>query len=442
MTRMLCALLVCCGLAAAQDSDKVEAAKSAVFGVQARRMVDMRGRQFPVTMRQIAVAIGKDGLLLTHSLGADPQSVRVYAPGSTDAIDAEVVDSDDNFTLLRIERKDLKAATWSDWKPSVGQKLLWIGMLAGPQGRWTPVVKEARVDAVIEDPTSDQPLVYSDPPFNGPIATLGALVLNGAGEMIGVVAQASDPAQQGGGRRAMRRGGGMPVIRTAASFSQYLTGSGARRGMLGVSVETLTDTVAEALGMKDTRGAIVTQVTPGSGAEKAGIKAQDVIVKIGAHDVISGTSLQKALAGSKAGDTIAVEVMRVENDKAVTKTVQVVLTARDDPSRKDRVRARRFGFTAAPLTANVRRTQQLAAEIQGVYVRRVTQGSPASLGRPTGLRRGDVIERVGDMPVPDLEALKKALAAAVNGAPVQLFVRHATATRFVEITPEAPTDDG
>jgi serine protease Do len=435
-------LLLCCGVVLAQDTAKIERAKGAVVGVSARRSVQMGGRSFNMPTRQAGIVIGAEGLILTAALGTDAQDVRVFLPGTTEAADAEVIDSDNTFTILRLEGEAPEPIRFAqDWKPAAGQKVVWIGLLAGGAGRWTPVSKEARVDALIEDETSDQPLVYSDPPFAGPVATLCALVLNGAGDAVGVVIpqRGRDPAA--GGMRMMRRAAaGIPVIRPAASFAQYLQGEVAKRGLIGINVEPLSEKVAEALGLEGTRGVIVTQITPGSGAAEAGLEAQDVLTSIDGLAVANNADVQKALRGKPAGTKVVLEIVRMTEKGPATEKREVTLTERGEVGRKDRHKAKRFGFVAEPLTPSVRRGQNLPAEVKGVHVRRITGGGPASMGRPVPLRRGDVILKVGDTEVADVEALKAALAEVPVGQAVTFFVRHATDTRFVEITPIAAED--
>ncbi|MHC4957035.1 MAG: PDZ domain-containing protein [Planctomycetota bacterium] len=431
--RTLTILGLVAALAAAQEASKLDRAKAAIVGVQAQRTIEMRGRSFPTRVQQAGVLIGK-GIVLTPALGNDAQDVKVHVAGGGEPLDAEVLDSDTSYSILSVEgAPDVKLEFVRDWKPAPGQKLVWIGVL-GPAGKWTPVAREASVDALIDDDTG--PLVYSDPPFSGPVLAGGGIVLNAAGDAIGLIGVKRNERQGGNARRMMRRQTGLPVVFPAARFAAYLDAGAGQRGVLGITAETLSAKVAEAMGLEKTRGVIVTQVTPGSAAQAAGIEAQDIIVSVAGKDVGDLNGLMQALRGKKAGETVKVKIVRLADTGKVDKELEATLTAREKTERSDRLRAQRFGFTAEPLTDAVRRSYQLPADLQGVHVRRVVAGGAAAMGRPTPLRRGDVILKVGQAPVGDIAALRKALKAAENGKPVTLFVRHATETRFVEMTPE------
>lgn len=416
---------------------------ASVVGVQARatlvREFQGRAMQFPINLRQVGICIGEEGLVLTAAFGAEPESVRVFLPGSTEPLDAEVLESDDTFAILRVEGLDLEPTKFdTDWVPRPGEALVWIGLLPGASGQWTVVRKAATVDALLKDAPGGATDLYSDPPFQGPVAVRSALVLNGEGRPAGlVVARAEEEEGGGGGGRGMRaQGAGLPVVRPASAFAHLLGGSAGKHGVLGVSVETLGQKIAEALGLAGLQGVLVTQVTPGSAAEKAGIQAQDVVVKIDGMAIPAPSALKAALRGKAAGTVVRVELVRTGDVGPKTLEIEATLSEREEDAAKERHRSERLGFTAEPLTAALRRAQNLGADVQGVAVRRVVPGGPASLARPTPLRRGDLILKVGETAVPDLAALKAALDTLPLGKPATLFVRNGAETRFVEITPE------
>lgn len=442
LTRIAIFVTLLSALAAAQDRAAIDSARRCVVGVQAQRSIRVRGHPLLTAGRQVGIVVASDdgsALVLTPSLGEDPRNVQIFTKGATEPLEAEVLDGDAAFSLLKVQGELESAVAFvDDWEPAEGRKLIWVGLLVGSIGGWTPVHREAGVDALLVDPTSEEQLVFSDPPFSGAVMSLGALVLDGAGRPVGVVVRRAPPADmgQGGARMRPRMGGGLPIVVGTSAFGHLLGGGGAKRGFLGVSVEALTEKLAGALGIEGTRGVVVTQVTPGSGAEKAGLRAQDVLVTVGGKAVASMVALQSALRGHAPDSSVEIEFIRLGERGAESKTCTAILTERESAGDRERFRAPRLGLVAVPLTASLRRTAGLDAEVLGVYVRRVIQGSPASLGRPTGLAGGDVILRVGQRPVPDLESFKAALAAVPSGEAVTLFVRSGAETRFVEVVPE------
>ena len=438
MKRMIFGLLL---FGAALLAEEPRQATDSVVGVRARinMQFNMRGRTMnrAVGVQQVGVVIG-DGLILTEAMGDDPENIRIFIAGSTEGIDAELVESDGTFSILRAEELKAKPIQFDrTWSAKTGRSVRWVGLLAGSTGKWSPVIKSASIDAVLKNSQTDETVYYSDPPFRGPVVTRCALLLSGD-TAVGVVITKRDTNRQGGGGR---RGGGdmfagTPIVKLASSFAHYLDGNVGKRGILGVNVETLGEKVAEAMGLKGIRGVMITQVTPGSAAEAAKIQVQDVIVKIDGTEVVDDTGLRRALQGKPEGTTVKVELLRIGDDGAKPVTVEATLKAKEDSDAEDRFRAKRFGFTAEPLTAAVRARHDMKGYETGVHVRRLKAGSPAALGRPTPLRRGDVVLKVGEIEIEDIKGLKAALKEVPNGTPVALFVRNGRDTRFVEVTPE------
>ncbi|MDH3593137.1 MAG: PDZ domain-containing protein, partial [Planctomycetota bacterium] len=404
--------------------------EDSLVGVSGRRQMqfNFQGRQMnrAFAVQQAGIVVGKE-LVLTATLGDDPTNVRVFVPGQATGIEAELVDGDETFTLLKVPGLETKPVTFAEaWAPATGAKITWHGVLAGRIGKWSRVSKTATADAVLDDGRK----VYSDPPFRGPVATIGALVTDAQGRAVGIIAMEA-PEDQGGGRRGgrgRRMGGGTPFVRPVGAFAHFLTGAVQKKGVLGVEAETLDDQVAEALGLKGTAGVLVTRVTPGSGAAKAGVEAQQVITKVGGKETPNVVALQRALRGQAAGAKVAVEIVGVTVEGIKTRTIEVTLGAPEESDKADRVRAKRFGFIAEPLTAAMRRDRGLPADVLGMSVRRVNPGGPASMARPAPLRRGDVILRVDKTDVPDGEKLKAALKAIENGKTATLFVQRGTET--------------
>jgi Do/DeqQ family serine protease len=175
------------------------------------------------------------------------------------------------------------------------------------------------------------------------------------------------------------------------------------RGILGVNIVTLDPGTADNLGIKDAQGALVSQVVDGSAAEKAGVKAGDVITAINGSNVRSGTELRNRIGMLRVGEQVRLTLLRDGKPREVMATVQ----ARTEAGPEER-----GGPSGAPDQAALHPSLEGAvladAPGGGVLVRALQQGSPAS---QSALREGDVITGVNRRAVASLRELR----AAVNG---------------------------
>ena len=191
------------------------------------------------------------------------------------------------------------------------------------------------------------------------------------------------------------------------------------RGWLGVQIQPVTKQIASALGLPSADGAMVAMVVPGSPAAQAGFRAGDVIRKWNGAAVKNVRDLVRKVAQTIAGTPSKASVWR--NRGEVELTVKVgdlsrARTASRQPARRGQSGNRaptpsldKVGIAVAPLTPGVRRSLRIAPGIQGVAIMSVRPGSAASRAK---LRRGDVITRVGDMPVSSADGLRQAIEAA------------------------------
>jgi len=188
-----------------------------------------------------------------------------------------------------------------------------------------------------------------------------------------------------------------------------------RRGWLGVKIQTVTDDIAETLGVPQNSGALVSAVTPDSPAGKAGIEAGDVIMKFDGKDVTSMRGLPKIVAQAPIGKSVYVEYLR----KGDHKTAQVVVGRLDDedddlsvvkkPAAADQDApkgAAIIGLKLSPLSDALRRKYGLDDKMKGVVVEDVDPQSPAA---DKGIKPGDVIVEAAQDSVQSPEDVAKSV---------------------------------
>jgi serine protease Do/serine protease DegQ len=168
-----------------------------------------------------------------------------------------------------------------------------------------------------------------------------------------------------------------------------------RRGVLGVNIQTLTPDIAQSMEIGTVQGALVSQVVEGSAAEKAGIKAGDVITAVNGKPVKDASALRNTIGLLRIGDRVDVSLLRDGKPRRVT----AVIGERDAAAESK----------ASGLHEGLQGAELVDAQGGGVLIRSVAEGSPAAL---RGLRANDVILAVGRTRVANLADFQRATEGA------------------------------
>jgi serine protease Do len=225
----------------------------------------------------------------------------------------------------------------------------------------------------------------------------------------------------------------VPSNMAKSVMDQLVSVGQVRRGKLGVTVQGLTGDLAAGLGLSQTSGALVSDVTAGSAAAKAGIKRGDVILSYEGHPVSDGNSLRNEVAGTKPGSSVTLKVLRDGKPTELKATLDELASTKAVASREDaRGGSGRFGMTVQPLTPDIAERLELSRDTRGVVI---TDVDPSGQAASAGLREGDVIEQVNGKNVRAVDELKASLDAATD-RPAVLLVDRAGASIYVP--PRAP----
>ncbi|MFY9940831.1 MAG: PDZ domain-containing protein, partial [Desulfobacterales bacterium] len=202
-------------------------------------------------------------------------------------------------------------------------------------------------------------------------------------------------------------------------ISQLQSKGEVTRGWLGVAIQDLSSDLADYYRIKDGQGVLVSEVYAGDPADKAGIKAQDIIVALDGRKVTSSRELSALVANSPVGSRLSVEIVR----DGKPKTVKVTLAKREqDPEARAAVDSPQgeteFGLQVSDLNRETAQRLGLDPDEKGVVVVGV---SPESKAEAAGLRQGDLIKEVNRSPVENAKALRGVLKKSTN-EPVQFLV--------------------
>lgn len=220
----------------------------------------------------------------------------------------------------------------------------------------------------------------------------GGALVNYHGQLVGINTAIITPD---GGNVGI--GFSIPINMAHSVTTQLIKYGHIRRGMLGVMVQSLTPSLAEAFHMPRTKGALVTDVTPNSPAAKAGLETGDIITRIADQTIDSSAAVKNAIGLMRIGDYLKITVQHGDH----TKTVGLRIADPTDITKK--IEAHNHLFSGMDLRDF---KSQISGHglVEGVQIIHIDENSPAWHTQPH-LFPGDVIVTVNRKPVHNLQAL-------------------------------------
>jgi serine protease Do len=366
--------------------------------------------------------IREDGVIVTNNhVVEDAKEITVtFADGRE--LSAKVLGTDPktDLALIKVDADNLPVARLGDSEEvEVGDWVVAIGNPFGLDNTVTAGIVSAKGRAIGAGPYDD--FIQTDAPINP--GNSGGPLLDEHGNVIGI--NTAIFSQNGG---SVGIGFAIP-INLAKRLVPQLEKGHVTRGWLGVTIQKITPDLAESLGLEDTRGALVAQVTPKSPAAKAGIKPGDVITAFNGKRLKDQTTLPTLVADTPVGETVPVEIVRDGKTRTLDVTVkklqeEEVAVDTSAPSKAQ------WGLALRELTPKQRAERDLADD-EGVLVADVEPDSPAA---EAGIRPGDVLVEVNRTPVGSVEEARAAVNKTAKGKPLLLLVRPQDgSTRFAAL---------
>lgn len=366
-----------------------------------RRFFNLPQQQQPRTRQTQSLGSGvivnaKEGLVLTNNhviQRADEITVSLFDGRS---FQAEVVGSDPatDVAVIRIPAEQLSALPLADSDSlRVGDFVVAIGNPFGLGQTVTSGIVSAlgRSGLGIE---GYENFIQTDASIN-PGNSGGALV-NLRGELVGINTAIFSPGQSAGN---IGIGFAIPSNLVKQITDQLLEHGEVRRAYLGVQMQDITPELAQAFGIKDSRGgAVVTNVIADSAAEKAGLEVGDVVTAVDGISLANAENLRNTIGLLMVGQTIKLDIIR--DGKARTLTAKVTEAQRDASVQNGEVHPKLTGATFG----DIEEDSPYFGNIQGVMLYSVVRGSPAW---NAGLRSHDIITSVNRQPVADLQQFRQ-----------------------------------
>jgi Do/DeqQ family serine protease len=333
------------------------------------------------------------GLILTNNHvidGADDIKVTL-TDGRT--LTAEIVgrDPDTDVAVIKVPAERLTALSLpSNDSLRVGDFVVAVGNPFGLGQTVTSGIVSALGRTGLQG-LGYQNFIQTDASIN-PGNSGGALV-NLRGELVGINTAIFSPS---GGNVGI--GFAIPASLARSVMNQLLAFGEVQRGTLGVQVQDLSAQLAKALGLSQTRGAVVTQIVPDSPAARAGVRVGDVITQVGDKKVGSAQELANVEGLLPIGQALSLAVMRDGQPQSLS--IQLVASS------SQRLQAEKLDRRMRGITLSELPRQYRERGLEGVLVAEVSDSSPAG---QAGLRAGDVIAGVNRARVPNIATLTQAL---------------------------------
>lgn len=409
--------------------------------------MDRRNQQLPQTPPSslgsgFIIDADKGYLVTNNHVIADADEVKITLHDDT-VIPVEIVGRDEktDLAVLKIKPEDmpkdgkLKAVKFGDSdEMRVGDWIVAIGNPFGLGGTVTAGIISARQRDINSGPYDDY--LQTDASINR--GNSGGPMFNTEGDVIGVNTAIYSPS---GGSVGI--GFAIPSNMAEPVINQLIKYGRTRRGWLGIRIQNVTEEIAESLGLEKDMGALVASVTEDGPAEKAGIKAGDVVISFDGKSIDTMRELPRIVADTEIDSTVPVEVWR--NDKKLTLQATVgELEKAEEAGLLDNDTAvtgegdargyklDKLGMSAATLTDRLRAEFGIGAGVEGVVITHIESGSDAM---QKGLKPGDVILEVNQNQVTTPSSVNSFVENARRSgrSSVLLLVNRSGDVRFVAL---------
>jgi len=362
-----------------------------------------------------------DGYILTnnHLVGGATEVKVSLDDGNT--LSAEVIGTDPqtDVAVIKVKGENLPYLEWADSDAlEVGEWVIAIGNPFGLSHTVTAGIVSAKGRSRI-GVADYEDFIQTDAAIN--FGNSGGPLLNLDGQAVGINTAIIGP----GGNVGI--GLAIPINMAKAIYTQLKETGKVVRGFLGVVIQDLEPDMAESFGAEDVKGVLVSDVSEDSAAEKAGLKAGDVVIELEGEPVASANELTNRVAMYKPGTEVKLVIMR----EGKRRTVRATLDKRPDGLSRlatgGSAAQEQLGLSVQTLT------KDLAGDLgyEGLSGVVVTEVEPGSLAADAGIRPGALILEVEREPVRNVKEFNQAIRDAQEKGKALLRVRSEGYTRFI-----------
>jgi serine protease Do len=371
--------------------------------------------------------VSSDGYVLTNAHVVDnADEVTVTLTDKRD-FKAKVigVDKRTDVAVLKIDATNLpKVTIGSSDKLRVGE---WVLAVGSPFGL-TNSVSAGIVSAKGRDEVDRGGVAFIQTDVAVNPGNSGGPLFNLKGEVVGINSQI---LSRTGGYQGISFA--IPIDDALRVSEQIIKTGRVSRGRLGVLIGNLTREAAEALGLPKAQGASVQNVEKDSPAEKAGVQAGDIVLKVDGRSIEGSAELTRVIGNTKPGSRVTLNVWRSGSARDISVTVGEF---KDEKSETPKVKAGKSKAEATPgklgiAVSDLNAEQKKDLKLAGGVLVEVAQGAAAMV-----VQAGDIIMRVNNTDITSAKQFSDIVAKLDLKRPVALLIRNEDGSRFVTFRPD------
>jgi serine protease Do len=380
---------------------------------------DLPQRDFKQKSLGSGFIISHDGYIFTNNHVVEQADKILVKLSNGKEYDAKVIGKDAKTDIALIKIKPMESLPIADTGDSdklrVGEWVMAIGNPFGLEQTVTVGIVSAKGRVIGAGPYDN--FIQTDASINP--GNSGGPLFNMQGQVIGINTAI---VAQGQGI-----GFAIPIGMAKTILPDLKSRGKVTRGWMGVSVQDITEDIAKSMRLKDQNGALVSDVVEGDPAEKAGLRAGDVITDIDGKPVHNTHDLLIMIAGLRVGETTRVKVIRDGQERIFP----ILIAERTDKTEmaSAKISGEAFGMSVQQITPEI--AGQLGLTVKkGVMVVDVQEGS---LADEVGIQPQDIILQVNKAKVTTLQDYKNAIAKAGSKGSILLLIKRGGTTFFVPL---------
>lgn len=377
-------------------------------------------REFKQRSLGSGVIIDTEGYILTNNHVVERASTIKVKLSDEKEYDAKIVGRDPktDIALIKIDvRQSLPVAVLGDSNLlQVGDWVVAIGNPFGLEHTVTAGIVSAKGRVIGAGPYDD--FIQTDASINP--GNSGGPLLNLKGEVVGI-----NTAIVSGGQGI---GFAIPINVARDMLGQLKSKGKVARGWLGVVIQKVTPEIAKSFGLKESEGALVSDVMEQGPADKAGIKRGDVIVSFNGKKIKDNEALPRLVASTEIGKKAKIGVIREKKQMEFEVVIGELQEESLRASKKTEVE-KDLGLVVQDITPEIAKHLNLK-DRRGVIVTDVVPGSPAN---EADVRSGDVIKEIGRKPIKSVAEFKDAIKRSNVKEGIVMLIKRDNATFYTVV---------